>query len=48
MRINFARDYRVYLKEKNGKIIVLLIGGDKSTQKKEIKKAKEIRGKLNN
>jgi len=48
MRVNFAKGYRVYFKEKNGKIIVLLIGGDKSTQQKDIKKAKEIWGKLKN
>jgi putative addiction module killer protein len=42
MRINFAKAYRVYLKEKDGKVIVLLIGGDKSTQQKDIAKAKEI------
>jgi len=47
MRINFAKGYRVYIKEKNGKIIVLLIGGDKSTQQKDIKKAKDIWKKLN-
>jgi putative addiction module killer protein len=32
MRINFPKGCRVYFKEKDGKIIVLLIGGDKSTQ----------------
>jgi putative addiction module killer protein len=48
MRVNFAKGYRVYFKENNGKIIVLLIGGDKSTQQKDIKKAKEIWEKLNN
>ncbi|PIZ05439.1 MAG: hypothetical protein COY57_07315 [Flavobacteriales bacterium CG_4_10_14_0_8_um_filter_32_5] len=42
MRVNFAKGYRVYFKENNGKIIILLIGGDKSTQQKDIKKAKEI------
>jgi putative addiction module killer protein len=46
MRINFAKGYRVYFKEKEGKIIVLLIAGDKSTQQKDIKKAKEIWKKL--
>lgn len=45
--INFAKGYRVYFKEKDGKIILLLIGGDKSTQQKDIKKAKEIWNKLN-
>lgn len=47
MRVNFAKGYRIYFKEKDGKIIVLLIGGDKSTQQKDIKKAKEIWEKLN-
>lgn len=42
MRINFARSYRVYFKEKDGKIIVLLIGRDTSTQQKNIVKAKEL------
>ena len=35
------------VKEKEGKIILLLIGGDKSTQQKDIKKAKEIWKNLN-
>ncbi len=47
LRVNFAKGYRVYFKEKDGKIIVLLVGGDKSTQQKDIKKAKEIWNKLN-
>jgi len=42
LRINFSKGYRVYIKEKEGKIIVLLIAGDKSTQNRDIKKAKEI------
>jgi len=47
LRINYAKGYRIYFKEKDGKIIVLLIGGDKSTQQKDIKKAKEIWNTLN-
>ncbi len=42
MRINYAKGYRVYFKDKDNKIVVLLIGGDKSTQQKDVKKAKEI------
>ncbi|MBU6158926.1 MAG: type II toxin-antitoxin system RelE/ParE family toxin [Bacteroidetes bacterium] len=42
LKINYAKGYRVYFKEKDGKIIILLIGGDKSTQQKDIQKAKEI------
>lgn len=42
LKIDFAKGYRVYFKESEGKIIVLLIGGDKSTQQKDIEKSKEI------
>jgi len=42
IKINYAGGYRVYFKEIDGKIILLLIGGDKSTQQKDIEKAKEI------
>ena len=43
IRINFAKGYRIYFKEKDGKMIILLLGGDKSTQDKDIKKAKRIK-----
>ncbi|MEH6763759.1 type II toxin-antitoxin system RelE/ParE family toxin [Aequorivita antarctica] len=46
LRVNYAKGYRVYFKEKDGKIILLLIGGNKSTQQKDITKAKEILEKL--
>jgi putative addiction module killer protein len=46
LKINYAKGYRIYFKETDGKIIILLIGGDKSTQQKDIKKAKEIWKKL--
>jgi len=42
LRVNFAKGYRVYFKEKDGKIIILLVGGEKSSQQNDIKKAKEI------
>ena len=42
LKINYAKGYRVYFKEIDGKIIILLIGGDKSTQQSDIEKAKEI------
>lgn len=47
LKINYAKGYRVYFKEKNGKIVILLIGGDKSTQERDIVKAKEIWNKIN-
>jgi putative addiction module killer protein len=46
LRINFAKGYRIYFKETDRKIIILLIGGDKSTQQKDIEKAKEIWNRL--
>ena len=48
MRINYAKGYRLYFKEKEDKIIILLIGGEKSSQRKDIKKAQEIWNKLKN
>ncbi|NEW83435.1 MAG: type II toxin-antitoxin system RelE/ParE family toxin [Mariniphaga sp.] len=42
LKIDYAKGYRVYFKESDGKVIILLIGGDKSTQQKDIEKAKEI------
>ena len=42
LRIHYAKGYRVYLKEYEGRIIVLLIGGDKSTQQKDVAEAKEL------
>ena len=46
LKINYAKGYRIYFKESGGKVIILLIGGDKSTQQKDIEKAKEIWDKL--
>jgi len=48
LRINYAKGYRIYFKERDGKIILLLIGGDKSTQQQDIQKAKEIWNILKN
>jgi len=46
LKINYAKGYRIYFKETGGKIIILLVGGDKSSQEKDIEKAKEIWAKL--
>ena len=46
LKINYAKGYRVYFKETDGKIIILLIGGDKSSQQRDIEEAKEIWRKL--
>ena len=42
LKIDYAKGYRVYFKESEGKIIILLLGGDKSTQQRDIEKAIEI------
>jgi len=39
LRINYGPGYRVYFKRRGQKVIVLLAGGDKSTQAKDIKPA---------
>jgi len=41
LRLKFGSGYRIYFHETKDTIILLLCGGDKSTQSKDIKKAKE-------
>ena len=38
-RIDYGPGYRIYFLERNRTIIVLLVGGKKTTQKKDIKKS---------
>lgn len=39
MRIHFGPGYRVYFAQRGSLIVLLLVGGDKSTQGKDIKAA---------
>ena len=39
LRINYGPGYRVYYKRRGQKVVVLLAGGDKRTQAKDIKTA---------
>lgn len=39
LRINYGPGYRVYFKKRRRELIILLAGGDKSTQVKDIKAA---------
>jgi len=42
LRIHHGKGYRIYFKKIENTIIILLCGGDKSTQEKDILKAKTI------
>jgi len=46
LRITTGPGYRVYYTAQNEEIVILLIGGDKSTQSDDIKKAKQINEEL--
>lgn len=42
LRFSFGKGYRVYYTEEGNKIILLINGGDKSKQSKDIEKANEL------
>lgn len=42
MRIHFGPGYRAYYTRRGEVVYLLLLGGDKATQKRDIKRAKEI------
>lgn len=42
MRIQYGPGYRLYYKKVGKVLIILLLGGDKSSQKRDIKKAKVL------
>jgi putative addiction module killer protein len=46
MRIHYGPGYRLYFIRHGQKVIVLLCGGDKSTQDKDIKAAKQLAREL--
>jgi putative addiction module killer protein len=46
MRISYGPGYRVYYKQTGKQIVLLLCGGDKATQDKGVKRAKEIAAEL--
>jgi len=42
MRIDYGPGYRVYYKDTGKEIVIILCAGDKSTQQKDIDKAKRL------
>ncbi len=42
LRIHYGPGYRIYFQKQGSTIIILLCGGDKSTQAKDIKAAKRL------
>jgi putative addiction module killer protein len=46
MRVPYGPGDRVYFKQTDKVVVLLLCGGDKSAQEKDIKRAKEIAAEL--
>ena len=46
LRIHYVPGYRVYFKQKGNQLIILLCGGDKGTQIKDIEVAKKLADKI--
>lgn len=46
MRIHYGPGYRVYFVQRGFEVVILLAGGDKSSQPKDIKRALELARRL--
>ena len=46
MRLSYGPGYRIYYKQTGKTIVLILCGGDKSSQASDIKRAKEIAAQL--
>ena len=42
LRIHYGPGYRIYLKKQDDALVILLAGGDKSSQDKDIRLAKDL------
>ena len=46
LRINYGPGYRVYFARRGGALVILLCGGDKATQPRDIMRAKALAAEL--
>lgn len=44
LRIDYGPGYRLYFTWRGSEVVLLLIGGDKTSQQRDIEKAKELNG----
>ena len=42
LRVDYGPGYRIYFGQEGARLILLMLGGDKSSQKKDIVRAKEL------
>lgn len=46
MRINEGKGYRLYYTIRDSVLIIMLVGGDKSSQQADIRKARQMREEM--
>lgn len=46
LRIDYGHGYRIYFAQRGATLIVLLAGGDKRTQERDIRRARELAARL--